>query len=230
MIVGADVKGLELCTAGHNSGDIVLLRELWDEVDLHTDNQNKFRLPERRHAKFFVFRILFGGTKFGFANDPDFYECKLSPNQWQDVIDKFYEKYPGIARWHSALIEEVIKTGQILMPHGRIYKFSRYDNGNLPETKIKNFPVQGLGADLMTIYRILLYKAFREMAENQPHYEVKMISSVHDSVVVDAPKINVDKVLTTFENCAKLVPIEFEKRFNVPYTAPFRVECSLGKI
>lgn len=226
MIINVDVKSLEIHTAAFLSQDTVLMKELWEEFDLHTDNQNNFILPARKHAKFFIFRILFGGSAPGFVYDPDFFECGFNKNQWQEVIDKFYSKYKGIAEWHRTLIQTATSMGKLEMPTGRIYVFTRYQDprtGEMrwPETQIKNYPVQGLGADLMMLYRL---EVFRQMKV----FLGKLVSTVHDSLVIDCPSKEVDNIIEMLYNIALKVPELFENAFGTKYNLPFRVEVSVG--
>jgi DNA polymerase I-like protein with 3'-5' exonuclease and polymerase domains len=55
-LVQADAVGLEIRVAAFLSQDPVLLTELRDGLDIHTDNQTRFDLPSRLIAKIFVFR------------------------------------------------------------------------------------------------------------------------------------------------------------------------------
>lgn len=224
MIVNADVKSLEIHTAAYLSKDEILHKELHDRADLHSDNQMRFTLPSRRDAKFLIFRILFGGTAGGFFYDPNFASVKFSKEQWQDVVDMFYDKYKGIYKWHVGIVREAVNNGRLVMPTGRVYTFSPYvDNwGNMkfPETQVKNYPVQGLGADLMTLYRIALKKLIGS---------IKIISSVHDSVVVDCEKDRVEFVVHCMNLAADRVPLMFEDRFGLKYDLPFLVEVGVGK-
>jgi DNA polymerase I-like protein with 3'-5' exonuclease and polymerase domains len=55
-LVQADAVGLEIRVAAFLSQDPVLLTELRDGLDIHTDNQTRFGLPSRLIAKIFVFR------------------------------------------------------------------------------------------------------------------------------------------------------------------------------
>lgn len=224
-IVNVDAKSLEIHTACFLSQDLILMKELCEEFDLHTDNQTTFILPTRTIAKFFIFRILFGGSAPGFTNDPDFFECKFNKNQWQEVIDKFYNKYKGIAKWHQTLIQTATTTGTLVMPTGRIFHFSKRQNDwgewKWPETQIKNYPVQSCGADLMMLYRL---EVFRQMKT----FIGKLVSTVHDSLVIDCPQKEVDKIVEMLYNSASKVPKLFEEAFGVKYNLPFRVECSVG--
>jgi hypothetical protein len=50
-------------------------------------------LPSRLIAKTFVFRLIYGGSAFSYANDPEFTGVSSDPDFWQSVIDEFYTKY-----------------------------------------------------------------------------------------------------------------------------------------
>jgi DNA polymerase I-like protein with 3'-5' exonuclease and polymerase domains len=97
MLVNIDVRGLEWVTIVWFAQDVVGMREIITGVDQHGENQRAFGLPERRIAKIFVFRLIYGGSKWAYALDPDFNYISKSPDYWQKVIDKFYDKYPGIS-------------------------------------------------------------------------------------------------------------------------------------
>src|SRR5687767_371525 len=100
--------------------------EILTGVDQHAVNQKTFGLPERRIAKIFVFRLIYGGSKWAYALDPDFNWISKDPRFWQGVIDKFYDKYNGIKKQHDTWVREAIRTGRLVMPTGRIYTFQPY--------------------------------------------------------------------------------------------------------
>lgn len=56
MLVSCDAKALEWITAAWLSGDETAITEIINEIDQHTDNQQRFGLPSRLIAKTFVFR------------------------------------------------------------------------------------------------------------------------------------------------------------------------------
>ena len=107
-ILNMDIKGLEVVVAAQLSGDITLCKEIIDGLDIHEINRDSFKLGEgkagRLVAKVFKFRLLYGGSAYSYANDPDFRKVSTSQTFWQDVIDKYYTKYTGIAQWHKQLI------------------------------------------------------------------------------------------------------------------------------
>jgi len=122
----------------------VLIEELNRKVDIHAVNQEAFKLPERVIAKILVFRILYGGNEYSFVHDPDFASVSTSLKYWKKVIDRFYEKYNGIAQWHANIIREVGRTGTLTTPLGRSYTWDlhKYGSYKIPETEVKNYPVK----------------------------------------------------------------------------------------
>lgn len=57
MLINADVKSLEVFVAAELSDDKVLKKELLDKLDLHSNNQERFGLPDRVAAKRFIFKL-----------------------------------------------------------------------------------------------------------------------------------------------------------------------------
>jgi DNA polymerase-1 len=227
MLVGADVKSLEIYTAAFLSQDKVMMKELIDGVDMHERNRADFDLPTRLIAKVLGFRILYGGSAYSFINDPDFMVVSKNQAYWQNAIDKYYAKYQGLQDWHNRIQEEVIRTKQLTMPTGRVYHFDMYktEKGDYkwPTTNIKNYPVQGTGSDLVAIYRVSLYNRIKKAGLSS-----KLLATVHDSVLLDSPDDEVSTVVEMLHSVANDVPKNFQKLFGVEYNLPFLVECEVG--
>lgn len=159
MLISADVKGLEVVTVAWLANDQMLRKEILEGQNIHTNNQIAFNLPDRLTAKRFKFKMVYGGTAPGFANDPDLKVTGYSQKQWERVIEDYYNKYQGIARWHKEIINIVHETGFLESPSGRLYDYrellKRPDWYYMP--KIKNYPVQGFGADIVMMARVGLW-------------------------------------------------------------------------
>lgn len=149
MLINCDVKGLEVVVAAQLSGDPVLGKEIIDKVDIHDTNRVAFNLgegkPGRLVAKIFKFRLIYGGSAYSYAHDPDFMGVSTSEEFWQEVIDKYYAKYQGVAAWHRSIIKEAQTKGRLSVPSGRYYPFppERGKRGEIkwPITKIKNYQI-----------------------------------------------------------------------------------------
>lgn len=231
MLVNVDAKGLEWVTVVWFAQDPVGMAEILTGVDQHSVNQAAFGLPERRIAKIFVFRLIYGGSKWAYALDPDFNFISKRPTYWQEVIDKFYGKYKGIASVHARWIRTVVDTGVLVMPTGRKYEFQRYPNhrGELewPRTQILNYPVQGTGHDIVTIARVSLWKRIK----NDPRLKdcVLFVSTVHDSIVLDVTgACPMDHLAATIRDVFADIPSNFSRLFGVELNLPIQCEIKVG--
>ena len=129
--------------------------------DTHAKNQEAFALPSRLIAKIFLFRTIFRGSGWAFANDPDFMHVSTSASFWDEKNEKFYAKYSELDAIHKHWASIVMEGKPIVGPLGRQWTIPNRDKaGNIkvPWTTLSNYPVQGTGADVMTIARILARK------------------------------------------------------------------------
>jgi len=146
---------------------------------------------------------------------------------WQNVIDNFYDKYKRLGEWHKEIYDEAVRERKLVMPTGRVYNFESEVRGNkvyYPGTKILNYPVQGLGADLMAIARVSLMTQLRKMED------IVMVNTVHDSIILDFnSKVwdNID-IVNLVDRCFNNVPDNFHKLFGKEFNLPMRVECQVG--
>jgi len=227
MIIQADAKALEWVCGTFLSKDEVAFKEIWDKVDQHTHNQNAFGLPSRLIAKKFVFRLMYGGGAWSYAHDPDFSPTSSSSKFWQRVIDAFYEKYFGFKEWHTVIVQKAMLDGHLIMPTGRIYEFDykRNHKGELvaPDTLIKNYPVQGFGADIMSIIRVSFMKRFMNA-----NIDGKLINTVHDSIVVDCNPRHAEEVAALFHAVFADLPANYQRLFGHAFTLPMTCEVLMG--
>lgn len=228
MLINADVKGLEVVTAAMLSGDKVLRQEILDKVDIHDENRKAFDLgdgkPGRLLAKIFKFRLLYGGSAYAYANDPSFMGRSSVEAFWQEVIDKYYTKYHGIARWHKGLIQQAQTTGRLEIPSGRYYPIE-YDEERRkwPTTVIKNYPVQGFGAELVMLARLEVAKRLREDGK-----QVDMVSTIHDSIVLDTPSKNVVYCYGVLKESIEKVPQICKQVWGYDFDLPLTCEIQKG--
>lgn len=226
MLVNCDFKSLEVYVAADWYDDKVLKDELLQKLDLHTLNQERFGLPNRVTAKILIFKTLYGGTAFGFANDPDFSIVGFNEKQWNKVLNEFYDKYPGIARGHTRDIKFVKEHGYLEIPSGRYYPFdTRKIKTDQPWTltKIKNYPIQGFGADLVKLGRIEAFKRFREA-----ELEGEFICTIHDSLVYDVPEHVVPDMIKILRESIDKVPEICYNIWSYKFSLPLLCEVSVG--
>ncbi len=227
MILNADAKALEWVCATYLSQDEIAIKEILAEIDQHTDNQERFGLPSRLIAKTFVFRLIYGGSAFSYANDPNFKDIG-DEKFWQNIIEQFYLKYKGLKAWHDKIMFDVKQTNKLVMPTGRTYKYLPETNsmGNVkyPRTRILNYPVQGLGADLMTLARVSLFNKIKDMEG------VTLINTVHDSIMVDYdPEVcYTNSIVQIVKDSFTNVPANFNRIFGKEFNLPMRVDIQVG--
>lgn len=227
MLINADAAGIEWRCVLHLSEDKVGIQEVLNGVDTHSENQKLFKLPHRKVAKIFLFRAIYKGSAWSYANDPQF-SWIGGEKFWQGVIDRFYEKYEGIYAYHNNIISTVVNNGFLLMPTGRIYEFEpRLKKGEWqwPVTDICNYPVQGLAADLMAIVRVTLHTLL-----SGTNLRYLWINTVHDQILLDVDNnrkhwynicIEIEKA---FNNTAK----NYELLFRQPLLVPMACDLKIG--
>lgn len=232
MIVNIDAKSLEWCTYLYLSQDRTGIDE-WHNVindpskfDIHKDNQTKFKLPSRLIAKIFLFRWIYRGPAFAYANDPDFTSVSRSTKFWQDVIDRYYSKYPSIYQTHMKYIKQVNETGKLQSPLGREYTFNKYRKGDhfeYSEYEITNYPNQGLGADVMAVARVSL-------ASRLSKYRMRslLISTIHDSLTCDSPETEVQDVAEIMKGVFTDLPQNIKRCLGIEWNLPMLGEVSVG--
>lgn len=225
-IINADAKALEVVCAAYLSQDQIMMNEIKNKVDIHSANQEAFKIP-RLIAKILAFRIIYGGSAYSFSRDPDFAEISTSEKYWEGIIEKFYNKYKGLAKWHGELLRQAVSTGKIITPTGRVFQYETKKNfrGELvwPSTTIKNYPVQSIGADLMSITRVSFYKRFKDANING-----KLVNTVHDSIVCDVDEQDIRKVVEIFHEVFRDIPTNYNRLFGTILNIPLTCEVSVG--
>lgn len=227
MLINADVKSLEVVVAAELANDEVLKDEIVQKLDLHSLNQSRFSLPDRVTAKRFIFKLLYGATAYGYSVDSDFIDVGYSQKDWQGVIDEFYSKYRGIAKWHASLLETVKRHGYISIPSGRYFAFSKgtkYNPDAWPLTTIKNYPVQGFGADLVMLARVEAFEQFL-----RSNMEGHFVQTIHDSLVYDVPSRNVAQTAKILDTAIAKVPELCYNIYGYEFSLPMTCEIQVGR-
>lgn len=237
MLLKSDAKNLEWRVKIFLAQDKVGLAEINDpKIDVHTDNQKQFGLPDRQIAKTFVYRMIFAdafgdngfaGPAYAYANDAEFQGTSKSVKYWEPVVGRFFEKYKGIHDDSIRSIRQAVDTGFLTVPSGRFYPFQpRLRRGVLdwPRTEILNYPVQGFSADLMQIARLLVYERIPQNSR------VLLVNTVHDDIEVDVdndPNL-VYNVCIILEEAFKDIPKGFKERYGSEVNVPMEGEVKFG--
>lgn len=211
------------------SRDQVALEEIINKEDTHTKNQLLFGLPSRLIAKVYLFRTIYRGSGWSFANDPDFMHVSTDPKFWDDIGEKFYSKYSGIDKQHQVWKDLVIGGKTITIPSGREWLIElgqdkRTGEVRIPWTVLTNYPNQGLGADVMMLVRLSLWRRVRASGR-----EIKFISTVHDDIKFDCREEHVQWLVDTCYSVFADLQTNIKRSWNYEWVVPMTCECSYGQ-
>lgn len=198
LILSADYSQIELRLLAHVSKDENLINAFKSGIDVHTLTAskvfdvavNEVTKDMRYKAKAVNFGIVYGQSKYGLAK-----ALKITADEAQSFIDKYFETYPKIAIYMQAMIELVEKEGFVETIFGR----KRYleNEINSPNGMIREFakraainhPMQGSASDLIKLAMIDFDKKLKEN-----NLKSRMIMQVHDELVIETEKTELDKV------------------------------------
>ena len=224
-LLAIDASQIEWRVALQLSGDSVGIQEVMDGADAHLLNQVAFNLPSRLVSKRYLFRTIFRGSGWSFANDNDFKHVSANPKYWDVVNIKFYKKYYGLDEQHKKWADLVVNGKKIYGPLGRSWdiKIARDVRGELkiPWTTLSNFPVQGTGADLMMLARLSIAKRIKDV-------ECRLISTVHDNIIIDTPTKNLQQLTDIAYQVFDDIPLNIKKIFNYEWIVPLTCEAKFG--
>jgi DNA polymerase I-like protein with 3'-5' exonuclease and polymerase domains len=232
MLVACDAKQLEWRVLLELSRDDVGIGEVLNGDDTHDLNRIAFSLPSRLIAKIYLFRTIYRGTGWSFANDPDFMHVSSDASFWDQVNEKFYNKYQGINNCHYAWKSTVEEGKPIEGPLGRLWDIPLLNKyGKVNWTQFTNYPVQGTAADVMAIARISFANRLKKLGWSQSgdgNGPVLLIQTVHDSIVCDCPEEYVQRVVNLFHEVFRDVRANILKIFKYEWVVPIDCECKYG--
>lgn len=230
MLISCDAAGLEWRVVTELSQDPTALKEILNKEDTHSLNQAAFGLPSRLIAKIYLFRTVFNrGKGYAFTVDPDFMHVSTSVKYWDAVGEKFYSKYKGIDNLYDVNLDLIAQGKPLVGPLGREWLIPWTTNYKgeleLPVTKAVNYPVQGTGHDIMTIARV----SFNNRLKKSPYADkTKLISTVHDSIVTDAPGAYTEPLTAMFHEVFRDIPLNIKKLFGYTWKTPLTCEVKAG--
>ena len=197
IMVAADYSQIELRIMAHLSGDENLLKAFKDGVDIHQATAAEvFGVPldevekeQRRRAKAVNFGLIYGMSAFGLAK-----QLGISRTEAQSYVDIYFQRYPGVQDYMERTRELAKEKGYVETEFGRRLYLPDISSKNAPrrqhaERTAINAPMQGTAADIIKRAMIDLDTS---LAKEFP--EVKMIMQVHDELVFEVPKDQLDPV------------------------------------
>ena len=189
-IVSADYSQIELRIMAHLSGDEGLLHAFSHGEDVHKATAGEIfgvtplevGPDQRRVAKSINFGLIYGMSAFGLAR-----QLGLERSAAQTYIDRYFARYPGVARYMEEAREMARQKGYVETAFGRRLWFPeiRSSNGNRrqgAERAAINAPMQGTAADLIKLAMI----AVQNWLENSA-LKSKLVLQVHDELLLEVP-------------------------------------------
>ncbi len=228
MLVACDASQLEWRTILELSRDPVGIGEILNGDDTHSLNQRAFDLPSRLIAKIYLFRTIFRGSGWSFAHDPAFMHVSADPKFWDEVGRKFFAKYKGIDDTHRKWADLVTGGKSLVGPSGRqwdipLRRDDRTKELKIPWTVLTNYPVQGTGADVMMVARISFARRLKMSG-----IPALLISTVHDSIVVDCESMYVQPVVNLFYQVFDDLVTNLNRTFQIDWQVPLACEVKVG--
>ncbi|HQU39940.1 MAG: DNA polymerase I [Chitinophagales bacterium] len=218
IILSADYSQIELRIIAALSNDEGMIEAFRQGMDIHSATAARVfgvALAEvnrdmRSKAKAVNFGIAYGQTAFGLSQN-----LGISRTEAKEIIDNYNEKFPGVARLMEENIEFARKHGYVKTVLGRKRYLRDINSANntvrsAAERVAVNSPIQGSAADLIKVAMLHLHDAM-----NKRHMRSRMTLQVHDELVFDAHRDEVEElevlVREKMVNALSLnVPIEAE--------------------
>jgi DNA polymerase-1 len=220
VLISADYSQIELRIVAAISEDKNMCAAFTSNTDIHTATAAKvFNVApgdvtreQRYKSKSVNFGIIYGQGAFGLADN-----LGISRAEAKEIIDNYKKEFTGIARYMDNTINFCREHGyvQTLMGRKRWLKdinSSNFTVRSFAERNAINSPIQGSAADMIKLAMIKIHDAMQK--EN---LKSKMILQVHDELVFDAVKEELDVlqplILNNMKNALPLpcgVPVEAE--------------------
>ncbi len=192
VILAADYSQIELRLAAHIA-DVDTLKEAFDNgEDIHNRTARELFGGEdrdaRARAKTINFAILYGISRWGLAK-----RLEVEPNEAQDMIDVYFQRFPGINQYISTTLQAARENGYTETLFGRKTWFERLKSQNQAERQGSeraaiNAPIQGTSADIIKRAMARMLPALSDAGLG----DVKMLMQVHDELVFELPEGDVE--------------------------------------
>lgn len=195
LIMSADYSQIELRIMAAFSGDQTMLDAFNNNVDIHTQTASKVfhvGLDEvsgdmRRKAKTINFGIIYGISSFGLAQ-----RLKIPRKEAATIIEEYFAGFPAVKAYIDQCIEKARGFGYAETILGRRRYLRDINSRNITdrmfaERNAVNAPIQGSAADMLKIAMIQIHEFMR-----QEQLKSKMILTVHDELVFDAHRDELD--------------------------------------
>ena len=206
LILAADYSQIELRIMAELSQDPGMLEAFETETDIHQVTASKVFKVEledvsremRDKAKTVNFGIIYGISAFGLQQ-----RLNIPRGEANELIKNYFEKYPGVRAYIDKTIEFGKENGYVATQTGR-RRYIRDINSrnaslrNAAERLAMNSPIQGTAADML---KLAMIRVHRELKAGE--FKTKMLLTVHDELVFDLHKSEIDTAIPVIETAMK---------------------------
>ena len=220
-IVSADYSQIELRLLASFCGDEKLIEAFRRGDDIHALTASHVfgvdlkdvTSQMRRDAKAINFGIIYGISDYGLSQN-----IGSTRKAAKEYIDTYFLKYPLVKKYMDDNVEYCKKNGYIKTYFGRIRFIPEINNSNynirqLGERCAMNMPLQGSASDIIKLAMIRVYNRMKD--EN---LQSKLILQIHDELIVDCVKSELEKVTTILkEEMENVVDLKVKLEVNVSY-------------
>ncbi|EAQ43069.1 DNA polymerase I [Polaribacter sp. MED152] len=223
VLLAADYSQIELRIIAALSEEETMINAFKNGEDIHASTAakvfgvdiNDVTREQRSNAKTVNFGIVYGVSAFGLSNQTD-----LSRGEAKELIDTYYETYPKLKAYMSAQVDFAREHGYVetVLNRRRYLKDINSRNAMVrsgAERNAVNAPIQGSAADIIKLAMINIHNRFI-----QEGFKSKMLLQVHDELVFDAHKDELETIKPIIKN-------EMENAFKM--TVPLDVEMGIGQ-
>lgn len=197
VLLAADYSQIELRLIAALAKDEDMIKAFKSGQDIHAATAAKVYgvdLEEvdrdmRSRAKMVNFGIIYGISAFGLAD-----RLNIKRTEARDIIDNYFDKYPAIKEYMDKSIDFARDNGYVetIMDRRRYLPDINSRNATVrgfAERNAINAPIQGSAADIIKKAMIAIHDRFQKEG-----FKSKMILQVHDELVFDAHKDEVDSI------------------------------------
>jgi DNA polymerase-1 len=198
VILAADYSQVELRIIAALSKDEGMIEAFKNGLDIHAATASKvFNVAledvtrdQRSKAKAVNFGIAYGQGAFGLAEN-----LNISRTEAKEIIDNYFKEFPGIQEYKQMAIESAREKGyaETLLNRRRYLPDINSRNATVKaaaERNAINAPIQGSAADIIKLAMINIHRLF-----TQRGFKSKMLLQVHDELVFDAEKTELETII-----------------------------------
>ncbi|MBO9701994.1 MAG: DNA polymerase I [Sporocytophaga sp.] len=223
LILSADYSQIELRIMAEFSKEKNMIEAFQKGIDIHTTTASKVYKVSldqvtsdmRRNAKMVNFGIIYGISAFGLSQRLD-----IPRKEAADIIDAYFNEFPAIKSYMDEVINKAREHEYVETILGRRRYLRDINSRNITqrgyaERNAINAPIQGSAADMIKVAMINIHNWMK-----QENLKSRMIMQVHDELVFDAHKSEVEVL--------KLKVEEFMKTA-LPMSVPMEIGIGVGE-